>query len=490
MFDSKLNFLMKLTNTTNSSLARACSLDNSYISRLRSGKRKLPSKQNYLALIVDYLINRIHKPYQMELLKQAVGLGDDIIDNEDIKTEVKRWLVSSIDSPDIDNYIKEIDSMPEISNDNLTNDTEISTHRYYYGLKGKQKAVERFLTSIINSNTKHKLYLYSDEVFDWMVDPSYFKKWYRMMSEVLRKGNKITIIHDVDRRYGDMQTSLNVWMQLYMTGRIDAWYFPGIRDGIINTTRFIAPDVAAVISNNVHDSVEDNLNIYLTDKKAISAIGNEYKKFLSLCEPLMIHYDIRKVHDFWDMHLEQLTCNSDIYFISDSLSLISFPIEILEEDNTKMFDFAYNILKELKSGLISNLKNRKFIEMIPYYLLDPKSEELPKFYKASFLHINNFEYTKEQFIKHLENQLMLLNEVENYQLYVVSEMDKRMHLQFAANHSAIFTTPIKDAVALSFTEKNMVASLGEYIQRYISAYCITDKGKVKELIQKKLKTLK
>lgn len=310
------------------------------------------------------------------------------------------------------------------------------------------------------------------------------------MSEVLRKGNKITIIHDVDRRYGDMQTSLNVWMQLYMTGRIDAWYFPGIRDGIINTTRFIAPDVAAVISNNVHDSVEDNLNIYLTDKKAISAIGNEYKKFLSLCEPLMIHYDIRKVHDFWDMHLEQLTCNSDIYFISDSLSLISFPIEILEEDNTKMFDFAYNILKELKSGLISNLKNRKFIEMIPYYLLDPKSEELPKFYKASFLHINNFEYTKEQFINHLENQLMLLNEVENYQLYVASEMDKRMHLQFAANHSAIFTTPIKDAVALSFTEKNMVASLGEYIQRYISAYCITDKGKVKELIQKKLKTLK
>ncbi len=309
------------------------------------------------------------------------------------------------------------------------------------------------------------------------------------MSEALKKGNTITIIHDIDRRYGDMQASLNVWMQLYMSGRIEAWYYPGIRDGIINTTRFIAPGLAAVISNNIHNSVEENLNIYLENKKAIAAIEAEYKSFLSLCEPLMKHYDIKKVHEFWDMHLNQLTSDSDIYFISDSLSLISFPIKILKEENSTIFEFAYNTVKELKLGLMDNLKNREFIEIIPYDLLDPESKKLPKFYKGSFLHLDNIEYTKKIFIKQLENQLMLLNEVENYKLYITKHMDKRMHLQFAINHSAIFTTPNIEAKAISFTEKTMISSLDEFVQRFITSYCITDREKVKELIKHKIESL-
>lgn len=488
MFDSKLNFLMKLTNTTNSSLARACSLDNSYISRLRSGKRKLPSKQNYLTQIVDYLINRIHKPYQMELLTLAVGFDRDILEKEEIKNEVEQWMVNTKHQENIENYLKEIESM-SVESEDFTYNQESSTNDFYYGIKGKQKAVERFLNKIIDSKKTHNLYLYSDEIFDWMVDPSFFKKWYKYMSQVLKNGNKITIIHDIDRRYGDMQASLNAWMQLYMTGQIEAWYYPGIRDGIINTTRFIAPDTAAIISNNIHNSVEENLNIYSENKKAIKAIEKEFLTYLALCEPLMKHYDIRKVHEFWDMHLTQLTSESDIYFISDSLSLISFPIKTLKEESLSIFEFAYDTIKELKLGLMNNLGSRKFIEIIPYNLLDSDEDTLPKFYKSAFLQMDNINYTKELFAKHLNNQLMLLNEVENYNLYISKEMDKRMHLQFAPNHSAIFTTPNFEAKAISFTEKNMISFLNEFIQRFISAFCITDRDEVKELIVQKVKSL-
>ncbi|WP_425539359.1 hypothetical protein [Microaceticoccus formicicus] len=175
MFDSKLNFLMKLTNTTNNSLARACSLDNSYISRLRTGKRKLPKKQNYLTQIVDYLTNRIHKPYQMELLMLAVGFDDEILEIEEIKKEVEKWLISSQNLSNVDDYLKKIESIPDESDDKLNYDFEYPTSNFYYGLKGKQKVVSRFLNSVIDSNDIHHLYLYSDEVFDWIVDPSYFK---------------------------------------------------------------------------------------------------------------------------------------------------------------------------------------------------------------------------------------------------------------------------------------------------------------------------
>lgn len=72
----------------------------------------------------------------------------------------------------------------------------------------------------------------------------------------------------------------------------------------------------------------------------------------------MKHYDIRKVHEFWDMHLTQLTSESDIYFISDSLSLISFPIKTLKEESLSIFEFAYDTIKELKLGLMNNLGSR------------------------------------------------------------------------------------------------------------------------------------
>ena len=40
-FSEKLDYLMKVTNTTNSALASSTSLDASYISRLRRGVRNL-----------------------------------------------------------------------------------------------------------------------------------------------------------------------------------------------------------------------------------------------------------------------------------------------------------------------------------------------------------------------------------------------------------------------------------------------------------------
>ncbi|MDR7871024.1 MAG: hypothetical protein RIN55_09210 [Tissierellaceae bacterium] len=53
-FNEKLDFLMNITKTSNSSLAHYLSLDASYISRLRSGKRQLPSNTNYVDKMASY----------------------------------------------------------------------------------------------------------------------------------------------------------------------------------------------------------------------------------------------------------------------------------------------------------------------------------------------------------------------------------------------------------------------------------------------------
>ena len=42
MLAEKLDYIMKLTNTKNSDLAKALDFDPSYVSRMRSGKRGIP----------------------------------------------------------------------------------------------------------------------------------------------------------------------------------------------------------------------------------------------------------------------------------------------------------------------------------------------------------------------------------------------------------------------------------------------------------------
>ena len=48
MLAGKLDFLLKLTDTSNSAMGRALGFDPSYISRMRSGKRGLPRDRFFL----------------------------------------------------------------------------------------------------------------------------------------------------------------------------------------------------------------------------------------------------------------------------------------------------------------------------------------------------------------------------------------------------------------------------------------------------------
>jgi len=53
-FADKLDFLMSTTKTTNSALAHYLVLDASYISRLRTGKRRIPKDLELITRICEY----------------------------------------------------------------------------------------------------------------------------------------------------------------------------------------------------------------------------------------------------------------------------------------------------------------------------------------------------------------------------------------------------------------------------------------------------
>ena len=73
MFHEKLDFLMELTGTSNTSLAMAVSLNASHVSRLRLGRRPLPKDPAFLQPMAVYLAKRMVTDQQRQALESAVG---------------------------------------------------------------------------------------------------------------------------------------------------------------------------------------------------------------------------------------------------------------------------------------------------------------------------------------------------------------------------------------------------------------------------------
>ena len=91
-FAEKLDFLMSITKTSNSALAHAISLDASYISRLRSGKRLMPKDNRMIQDMVTCLARRVTEDYQKKALSDTLKLGNLPSDSNSLSDEIARWL--------------------------------------------------------------------------------------------------------------------------------------------------------------------------------------------------------------------------------------------------------------------------------------------------------------------------------------------------------------------------------------------------------------
>ncbi len=291
-FSDKLDFLLNLTNTSNSTLAKHTSLDPSFISRLRSGSRKPSRNENYISQMSATLVKRCKEDYHLKGLKDKLQ-ADNIPHKQDgksLEAIVENWLRDSSNehNSNVGSFIKKLDEFSfrkqsAVQMDTGTNYSHSPMQDVYHGIEGKRSAVIRFLLEILNSRKTHTLYLYSDEDLAWLIDdPKFTLEWSMLFMQVLQKGNKVKIVHTITRSLDEMFAAIKEWMPFYLTGNIEPYYYPRTRDVNFTRTIFIAPELCAVSSNSMGRTISNNLNFYLTDQDAVSALFYEFDVFLKL----------------------------------------------------------------------------------------------------------------------------------------------------------------------------------------------------------------
>jgi len=158
-FNEKLDFLMNITKTKNSDLAMYTSLDSSYISRLRRGKRKLSNNENFVLAMAEYFIKNIKEDYQKKSIFDLISRSGFLIKEDLSSTEILyKWLKDGkVDEVKVvEGFIENFSSFKfkktntwKYTENKMKTDT--NNIEIYTGIQGKREGVLNFLSLATSS---------------------------------------------------------------------------------------------------------------------------------------------------------------------------------------------------------------------------------------------------------------------------------------------------------------------------------------------------
>jgi len=479
-FSEKLDFLMNITKTTNSALSLHTKIDASHISRLRRGQRGALKDMDCIYTMASYFSRHCEEEYQKKTVNDALNIIPSDSDSGKLSTLIAKWL-----SKDIRNEAKTVGTFLSGFSSNtskqplqhfeiqnkipMKNDPAVSI---FYGIEGKRKAVINFLTDVLAQSLPNTLLLFSDEATDWITEDREFTiKWVSLMFQVLEKGNKIKIIHTISRDLDEMLNAISQWMPLYMTGAIEAYFYPKKRDGIFKQTMFIAPNVSAVISRSVGNMITKAANLFFKDKSAIKAFEEEYEQYLSLCKPLMRIYTSSDQEACFDTLLEFEKVKSNSIVKTESLSFLTMPETVLSSIVSRMGEKGRDLIKFHKQRTFlfeTYLISNSFSEIILLPHFDIVIASKLKVASSDMLIGGAAYYTPEEYLLHLEHLVDLWLTYDNFHVYLSTDITEDRYMVYAKEDlGAIVAKTSTPPVVLAMNEPNMTAAFWDFLKHII-----------------------
>ena len=437
VFSEKLALLMKLSHTTNQELSQAVHLDASYISRLRTGKRKLPADPSFVQAMVSFFANKLKDEDAWSLLWKFICPDEPLTNDQNERfTMLMQWLFYTDENPEevafsVKKIFSQISRSPLRLPDFKARSQELNLSPYYYGIEGKREAVLVFFHLILQEKTPRTLYLFSEEDMRWMTDdPAYTAEWRRLFLGVLSRGNRIVIIHHLSRKMNEMFDAVSNWIPIYMTEQVSSFYYPKIRDDLFQETIFYAPKVAAILSRSIKHHGENNINFFVRDPRALQSVEEDFKYYLEGCLPLMASYNAKttkpaeifqRFKDFYDQA-------GGTMIVSPLPSFFTMPEDLsrkIAEQNA--MPALFSLQKALKKNFIRQVQDDEVVEILSLPLAAYMKKENARV-QLDFLHCQ-LEYSREDLINHMQEVLKYLQLYPNYRVYLDYHVNFRLRIQ-------------------------------------------------------------
>ncbi len=283
-FVQNLNDLMKDLDINAAELARDIKYDPSYLSRIRTGKRK-PSDIGGLSLKIENFVRKRCRESEYSAFTDENGSISGWLTVK--KTDNRNYtydFIKKIDDFNLDEYIKTI-HFDEINIKELP--FNFPGSKKYSGLDEIKKAELDFFKAAVLSKDTSKVFMHSEMPMEKMSeDHDFDKKWMMGLALMIKKGVKIDIIHHLDRPWKELMLGLEAWIPIYMTGLVSPYYIKEWQPGLFSHLNY-SSDVCALKGECLRDR-QDTSFYYLTrNKNEVEKCRKNNDILLSRATPLM-----------------------------------------------------------------------------------------------------------------------------------------------------------------------------------------------------------
>jgi len=494
-FCDNLCLLMKIQNVTSSRLAKALSVDTSLISRWRKGTRMPGKNSGYIHAIAAYFSMHAELDYQKTALCEVMGIRPDgKRKNERSLTDaLENWLSSGIESDTsaFEGFFKGLSDykgMPKLPSDSVSSDAlpsgQAATSEVFFGIEGKQQGVLKFLALTAEQKTPQTLLLYSDEDMDWLIsDRVFLEKWALLLSQAIMKGNKIKIIHTVNRDLTEMLVAIERWLPLYMTNAIEPYYYPKYRAGIFRRTMFILPGVAALTSESLADQSALSANTLHTNPKVLQSLKNTFLAYLALCRPLMHIMTQHNPSDILQLLREFDSQLGDFFYKANSPSFLSMPPELFDRLLQRVgsphisAEILLDLHKQRIQIFLKNLEAHQYTEIVNLPSIEDILGRRVMIPFSVLFGSQTVYYTPAEFTDHLRNILSLLQNYKNYNFYIFANALSGINLTVKEDVGAIVTKGTMPTAVFAFNQLSMTDCFFNYMRNDQNKIPLRDRTK-------------
>lgn len=429
---TRFNMLCSVLNVNAAEMSKNLKYDSSYVSRIRSGKRK-PSKPEKFAFdVAEYIVRCYDSVHDRKILSEFISETDikteseytaaltkwltDGENGENIKNPVTDFL-EKLDEFDLNEYIRAI-RFDELKVPSLP--FQLPTSKSYYGVEEMKNGELDFLKATALSKSKQSVFMCSDmQMDDMAADMEFSKKYMFGLAAMLKKGLHLNVVHNLNRPFNEIMLGFECWIPLYMTGQISPYYIKGVHNHVY--CHFLNVSGAAALTGESISGYHSKGKYYLTKNREELAYYSERAECI-----------MKKALPLMEIYREDSAGGLNAFLLSDVHTdgkrkniLSALPIYTSSEEFLKRFLEKRNVSGDEKQKIMlyASARKRQALEILQHnsvldeipYLTEKEFKEQPVSLSLSLMFFGrDFEYSYEEYTEHLELTKKFAKENHNY----------------------------------------------------------------------------
>ena len=361
----------------------------------------------------------------------------------------------------------------------------------FYGDKGRQQAAQALLGLLITRKVQTTLLLYFDEKDDWLYsDNAFFGEWCSLLLQLCESGSRIKLIFNMSRDLNKMFDVIKKLGPLCLTGRLEIYYYPRLRDEVHKRSLTVAPGIAALFTSSIAEQSSDATSFLVQEIKAVNSLADEFYSYLSLCKPLIEIFDLQKDPSLTPKLLRKYLSNgpADILY-SNSLTVTTLPKRVLKTLKDRLSPDVIGYMEQLhahwNSYLAAAHSGSDTVHIIKLHKPDDPGK--PPLACLGIFEQTQLFYEKDEYRKHLEYLLWMLNSFKWFDVVISNKASPDISMHIFKKEMYVFTEKAP-FMAIRINEPNLLLAFREFIKQ-MTEHDISDRHEVKQLISEYIKQL-